>query len=109
MKTFLALALLALTGCAAITHVLWSRFLKHDPTDPTWPDRDRFVLSAGHGSMLLYSLLHLAGFDLTLDDLRKFRQLGSRTAGHPEFGHAPGIEVTSGPISSWARSELRRT
>ncbi len=85
-------------GCADLAHVLWTRHLRFHPREPRWMDRDRFVLSAGHGSMLLYSLLHLAGFDLGLDDLRKFRQLGSRTAGHPEFGHAPGIEVTSGPL-----------
>jgi transketolase len=78
--------------------VLWTRHLRFDPRDPRWIGRDRFVLSAGHGSMLLYSLLHLAGFDCTLDDLRRFRQLGSRTPGHPEFGHLPGVEVTSGPL-----------
>jgi len=85
-------------GAAPMAYLLWTRHLRHHPHKPHWPNRDRFVLSAGHGSMLLYSLLHLAGFDLALDDLRKFRQLGSRTAGHPEFGHAPGIEVTSGPL-----------
>ena len=85
-------------GCADLAHVLWTRHLRFNPKEPRWMDRDRFVLSAGHGSMLLYSLLHLAGFGLGLEDLEKFRQLGSRTAGHPEFGHAPGIEVTSGPL-----------
>jgi transketolase len=85
-------------GAADMAFVLWTRHLRFDPKDPRWPGRDRFVLSAGHGSMLLYSLLHLAGFDCTLDDLRRFRQLGSRTAGHPEFGHLPGVEVTSGPL-----------
>ncbi|QEX24010.1 transketolase [Hypericibacter adhaerens] len=86
-------------GMADVATVLWSRFLKFDAAHPHWPDRDRFVLSAGHGSMLLYSLLHLTGFaDMTLDELRRFRQLGSRTAGHPEYGHAAGIETTTGPL-----------
>jgi transketolase len=85
-------------GCADLAHVLWTRHLRFNPGESRWMDRDRFVLSAGHGSMLLYSLLHLAGFDVGLEDLQKFRQLGSKTAGHPEFGHAPGIEVTSGPL-----------
>ena len=85
-------------GAADLAHVLWTRHLRFDPKDPRWLGRDRFVLSGGHGSMLLYSLLHLAGFDCTLDDLKRFRQLGSRTAGHPEFGHLPGVEVTSGPL-----------
>jgi transketolase len=86
-------------GMADVATVLFTRFLKFDPRDPTWPDRDRFVLSAGHGSMLLYSLLHLTGYpDMTLDELKRFRQLGSRTAGHPEYGHAPGIETTTGPL-----------
>jgi transketolase len=85
-------------GAADMAFVLWTRHLRCDAKDPRWIGRDRFVLSAGHGSMLLYSLLHLAGFDCTLDDLRKFRQLGSRTPGHPEFGHLPGVEVTSGPL-----------
>ena len=85
-------------GCADLAHVLWARHLRFDPQEPRWLGRDRFVLSAGHGSMLLYSLLHLAGFDLTIEDLKKFRQPGARTPGHPEFGFAPGIEVTSGPL-----------
>lgn len=85
-------------GAAAMAHVLWSRHLKFDPTAPDWPDRDRFILSAGHGSMLLYALLHLAGFDLGLEDLRQFRQWGSRTPGHPERGVTPGVEVTTGPL-----------
>jgi transketolase len=85
-------------GAADMAFVLWTRHLRFDPADPRWVGRDRFVLSAGHGSMLLYALLHLAGFDCTLDDLRKFRQLGARTPGHPEFGHLPGVEVTSGPL-----------
>ncbi len=85
-------------GCADMATVLWTRFLKHDPADPTWPDRDRFVLSAGHGSMLLYSLLHLSGYDLSLDDIRAFRQWDSRTPGHPEYGYTPGVETTTGPL-----------
>jgi transketolase len=85
-------------GCADLAHVLWTRQLRFHPQQPRWIGRDRFVLSAGHGSMLLYALLHLAGFDVTLEDLRAFRQLGSRTPGHPEFGHLPGVEVTSGPL-----------
>ncbi|MGB1701105.1 MAG: transketolase, partial [Nannocystaceae bacterium] len=87
-------------GTAEMATVLWSRFLQVDPTAPQWPDRDRFVLSAGHGSMLLYSLLHLSGHGLTLDDLKNFRQWGSPTAGHPEYGHAQGIEVTTGPLGT---------
>jgi transketolase len=85
-------------GMADAAYVLWSRFLKHNPADPTWADRDRFVLSAGHGSMLLYALLHLSGYDLSLDELRNFRQVGSRTPGHPEYGHTPGVETTTGPL-----------
>jgi transketolase len=86
-------------GAADIATVLFSKFMKFDASDPHWPDRDRFVLSAGHGSMLLYSLLHLLGYaDMTLDELKSFRQLGARTAGHPEFGHATGIETTTGPL-----------
>ena len=85
-------------GAASMAYVLWTEYLKHNPTDPHWPDRDRFVLSAGHGSMLLYSLLHLTGYDLTLDDLKHFRQLGSKTPGHPERGHTAGVEVTTGPL-----------
>ncbi|MFO1082626.1 MAG: transketolase [Reyranellaceae bacterium] len=86
-------------GMADVATVLFSKFLKFDASDPHWPDRDRFILSAGHGSMLLYSLLHLTGYaDVTLDELKRFRQLGSRTAGHPEYGHASGIETTTGPL-----------
>jgi transketolase len=85
-------------GMADIAVTLWSRFLVVDPDHPDWPDRDRFVLSNGHGSMLLYSLLHLSGFPVSLDDLRQFRQLGSRTPGHPEIDHALGIEMTTGPL-----------
>src|ERR671935_928930 len=83
---------------APLAYVLWTRILRHDPSDPHWPDRDRFVLSAGHASILLYSLLYLSGYGLTLDDLKSFRQLGSPTAGHPEYGHAAGIEATTGPL-----------
>ncbi|EXL10466.1 transketolase [Aquamicrobium defluvii] len=86
-------------GCADIATVLFTRFLKFDAKNPHWADRDRFILSAGHGSMLLYSLLYLTGYeDMTLDEIRNFRQLGSRTAGHPEYGHAAGIETTTGPL-----------
>jgi transketolase len=85
-------------GAAPMAYVLWTRFLRHDPTDPMWPDRDRFVLSAGHGSMLLYALLHLTGYDLPLEELEQFRQWGSRTPGHPERGLTPGVEVTTGPL-----------
>jgi transketolase len=85
-------------GAAAMAYVLWTRFLRHNPANPAWPDRDRFVLSAGHGSMLLYALLHLTGYDLGLADLQQFRQWGSRTPGHPEHGLTPGVETTTGPL-----------
>jgi transketolase len=85
-------------GAAAMAYTLWQRHLRFNPADPQWFNRDRFVLSAGHGSMLLYSLLHLYGYDLSLDDLKAFRQLGSRTPGHPEYHHTPGVEVTTGPL-----------
>ncbi len=85
-------------GMAPVAHVLWTRHLKYDAARPDWPDRDRFVLSAGHGSMLLYGMLYLTGYGLTLDDLEHFRQLGSRTPGHPEYRDAPGIETTTGPL-----------
>ena len=86
-------------GMADVATVLFSRFLKFDPADPVWPDRDRFVLSAGHGSMLLYALLHLTGYEgLTQDELKAFRQWGSKTPGHPEYGHTPGVETTTGPL-----------
>ncbi len=85
-------------GAAPMAFTIWTRFLRHAPTDPTWPDRDRFVLSAGHASMLLYSLLHLTGYDVTLDDLKSFRQWGSRTPGHPEYGLTAGVEATTGPL-----------
>jgi len=85
-------------GAAPMAYVLWTRFLRHAPTHPDWADRDRFVLSAGHASMLLYSLLHLTGYDLSMDDLQSFRQWGSRTPGHPEHGLTPGVEATTGPL-----------
>jgi transketolase len=85
-------------GLAPAAHILWTRFLKHNPRNPAWPDRDRFVLSAGHGSMLLYSMLHLTGYDLPLEEIKNFRQWGSRTPGHPERELTPGVEVTTGPL-----------
>jgi transketolase len=86
-------------GMADVATVLFTRFLKFDASHPDWPDRDRFVLSAGHGSMLLYALLYLSGYaEMELEELKRFRQLGSRTPGHPEYGHAPGIETTTGPL-----------
>src|SRR5215510_7228033 len=85
-------------GAAPMAYVLWTRFLRFDPREPHWPDRDRFVLSAGHGCMLLYSLLHLTGYDLPLDELKRFRQWGSMTPGHPEYGHTAGVETTTGPL-----------
>ena len=93
-------------GAAPMAYVLWSRFLKHAPEVPGWPDRDRFVLSAGHASALLYALLHLSGYDLPLDELKRFRQLGSRTPGHPEYGAAPGIEATTGPLGQGISSAV---
>ncbi|MEI7907058.1 MAG: transketolase [Bacteroidota bacterium] len=83
---------------ASMAYVIWTKFLKHNPSNPQWMNRDRFVLSGGHGSMLLYSLLHLTGYDLSFDELQKFRQLGSKTPGHPEFGHTAGVETTTGPL-----------
>ena len=85
-------------GAAPMAYVLWTRFLKHNPANPAWLNRDRFVLSPGHGSALLYSLLYLTGYDLPLEQLQKFRQLGSRTPGHPERGLVPGVETTTGPL-----------
>src|SRR5512136_588050 len=85
-------------GAAPMAYILWTRFLKHNPSNPGWFDRDRFVLSAGHGSMLLYSLLHLTGYDLPLEQLQQFRQWGSLTPGHPEHGLTPGVETTTGPL-----------
>ena len=85
-------------GMADIAEVLWNDFLQHNPANPAWPNRDRFVLSNGHGSMLLYALLHLTGYPVSIDDLRRFRQLGSPTAGHPERHPSLGIETTTGPL-----------
>jgi transketolase len=85
-------------GAAAVAYTLWTRYLKHNPEDPAWDDRDRFVLSGGHGSMLLYSLLHLTGYDLPLEEIKNFRQWGSLTPGHPEYGLTPGVETTTGPL-----------
>ena len=87
-------------GAAAMAYTLWTRFLRHNPANPDWPDRDRFVLSPGHASMLLYSLLHLTGYDLPIEELERFRQWGSRTPGHPEYGHTPGVEATTGPLGA---------
>ena len=87
-------------GMADIAEVLWRDFLKHNPTDPNWADRDRFVLSNGHGSMLIYSLLHLTGYELPIEELKNFRQLHSKTPGHPEYGYTPGVETTTGPLGS---------
>lgn len=86
-------------GMADMAYVLWTEFLRHDPLEPKWKNRDRFILSAGHASMLIYSLLHLTGYpEMTIEELKNFRQWGARTAGHPEYGHAAGIEVTTGPL-----------
>ncbi|MGE0059422.1 MAG: transketolase [Dehalococcoidia bacterium] len=85
-------------GAAPMAYVVWTRFFRHNPLDPKWPERDRFILSPGHASVLLYSLLHLTGYDLSLDDLKSFRQWGSRTPGHPEYGHTSGVEATTGPL-----------
>jgi transketolase len=85
-------------GMAPAAMTLWTRHLRHNPANPAWPNRDRFVLSAGHGCMLLYALLYLTGYDLSLEDLKNFRQWGSKTPGHPEHGHTPGVEVTTGPL-----------
>jgi len=93
-------------GCSPMAYVLWQHHLKHDPSAPTWFDRDRFVLSAGHGSALLYSLLHLTGYDLGLDELQQFRQWGSRTPGHPEWHDTPGVEATTGPLGQGAANAV---
>lgn len=85
-------------GMADVAYVLWTKFLKHNPNNPDWANRDRFILSAGHGSMLIYSLLHLTGYEVSLDDIKNFRQMGSNTPGHPEFGMTPGVEMTTGPL-----------
>ena len=85
-------------GMADIAEVLWNDFLRHNPANPRWPDRDRFVLSNGHASMMLYAILHLSGYDLPMEQLRRFRQLHSRTPGHPENRETPGVETTTGPL-----------
>ncbi|WP_027408806.1 transketolase [Anoxybacteroides tepidamans] len=85
-------------GAAPMAYTLWTKFMNHNPSNPKWFNRDRFVLSAGHGSMLLYSLLHLSGYDVSMEDIKQFRQWGSKTPGHPEYGHTPGVEATTGPL-----------
>ena len=92
---------------APLAFVLWDRYLRHNPRNPHWPGRDRFILSNGHACMLLYSMLYLTGYDLSLDDLKQFRQWGSKTPGHPEYHHVPGLEVTTGPLGQGV-SQLRR-
>src|SRR5712664_3662124 len=93
-------------GMAEIALALWGRHLKHNPRHPDWADRDRFVLSNGHGSMLLYALLHLTGYDLPLDELKRFRQWGSKTPGHPEWHLTPGVEATTGPLGQGASNAV---
>ncbi len=96
-------------GMADVAAVLWTKYLKHNPVNPQWPDRDRYILSAGHGSMLIYSLLHLAGYDLPIEELKKFRQWGSKTAGHPEYGHTDGVETTTGPLGQGCANAVGMT
>ena len=93
-------------GLAPVAFTLWDRFMRHAPQNPDWPNRDRFVLSAGHASMLLYSILHIFGYDISLDDIKNFRQLHSKCAGHPEYGIAPGVEVTTGPLGQGAANSV---
>src|SRR5215211_8283793 len=93
-------------GAAPMAYVLWTRFLQHNPRNPKWENRDRFLLSAGHGSMLLYSLLHLTGYDLPLEELQNFRQWGSKTPGHPEWHETPGVEATTGPLGQGAANAV---
>src|SRR6188508_74558 len=85
-------------GAAPMAYVIWTKFMQHNPKNPHWENRDRFLLSAGHGSMLLYSLLYLTGYDLPMEELQNFRQWGSKTPGHPEYGLTPGVEITTGPL-----------
>ena len=85
-------------GMAPMAYAVWMNQMKHNPKDPTWPDRDRFVLSSGHASSLIYCLLHLTGYGLTMDDMKQFRQWGSKTPGHPEYRHTVGVETTTGPL-----------
>ena len=94
-------------GAASMAYVLWTRHLRHNPRNPQWADRDRFVLSAGHGSALLYSLLHLSGYGVSLDDIKQFRQWGSKAPGHPERGHTPGVETTTGPLGQGMANAVR--
>ena len=91
---------------APLAFTLWDKFIKHNPANPDWANRDRFVLSAGHASMLLYSTLHILGYDITIDDIKNFRQLHSKCAGHPEYGLAPGIETTTGPLGQGAATSV---
>src|SRR6476659_4276418 len=93
-------------GAAPMAYVLWTRFLRHNPKNPKWENRDRFVLSAGHGSMLMYSLLHLTGYDLSLDEIKNFRQWESKTPGHPETHLTPGVETTTGPLGQGAANAV---
>ena len=93
-------------GAAAMAYTLWDRYLKFNPKNPGWPNRDRFILSAGHGCALLYSLLHMTGYDLPLEQLKQFRQWDSMTAGHPEYGKAPGIEATTGPLGLYKAASM---
>src|SRR3954465_11589838 len=95
-------------GRGEIREVLWRHFLRHNPENPAWPDRDRFILSNGHGSMLQYALLHLSGYDLPIEELRRFRQLHSKTPGHPEVGITPGIETTTGPLGQGISNAIGR-
>jgi transketolase len=85
-------------GSAPMAYEPWTKFMNHNPANPQWINRDRFVLSAGHGSMLLYSLLHLFGYELSMEEIQSFRQFGSKTPGHPEYGHTPGVDATTGPL-----------
>src|SRR5690606_8399610 len=94
-------------GAAPMAYALWTRHLRHNPRNPNWFNRDRFVLSAGHGSMLLYALLYLTGYDLSLDEIKNFRQWGSKTPGHPEFRETPGVETTTGPLVQGAANAVR--
>ena len=93
-------------GAAPMAYALWMRKMRYNPRNPDWPNRDRFVLSAGHGSMLLYALLHLTGYGVSLDDLKNFRQYGSNTPGHPEYGDTPGVETTTGPLGQGAATAV---
>ena len=96
-------------GMADIAEVLWNDFLKHNPENPQWYDRDRFILSNGHASMLLYSLLHLTGYDLPIEEIKNFRQLHSKTPGHPEIGYTPGVETTTGPLGQGLANAVGRS